>query len=753
MSTYDLATDSGILAAAEIIGSSSTWDEKGQQWIRELAETIRWVRSCDEAQRCTREFQKQLWDDNHVTAIGQGNVAIDQALDDADFRRRFAQRSMAALPVSVEDRLRFLTALYEDLKTQFEPFVRSIPHLKIFRVLAALYPDAMTTIASMGPLAKLSSEMGGSRALDSAGRHVWVRHRLDSLLGEPGSNPVALAERMALPWLLYERFVQPPPPERTEKETGPGETQLVPLSAARRRRGLTAIKGLFPGLLSAMEFVREGVTREELLDFLRTSAPDSKASTLGVTINIYKSEFGAIRLEGDRYVLTERGESTLESQDPSDLSDWLLTRILGLDNVIVALRDNGPMLTSALTALLRNVNPGWTSDFAPGAILAWLRSMGVVCTEGSAEALTEVGRQWAARIHWQPESLPSDPTPPDPRTIIMEQPAEFGGIVLPKLDAIVAFVQAGGHFERSLIERLHYSLWAQPVRHFAILTGLSGSGKTKLAQLYGNALIRGGSMRQLYTLPVQPGWYDPGALLGFKNPLQRDSYVRTPFLEFLIAAAVDPTRPYIVVLDEMNLSHPEQYMAPLLSAMETSDIIQLHTEDENFDGIPREIRYPHNLVLIGTVNMDETTHGLSDKVLDRAFVHEFWEIDLEAYPHWGTRNIDPANEDRARAVLISLMKGLSPVRLHFGWRVVDDVLNFLSRAASDGGELSFESALDSVVIAKVLPKLRGEDTARLREALRKCEDTLKKAGLEVSRAKTAELLRDLETTGSARFWR
>ncbi len=220
-----------------------------------------------------------------------------------------------------------------------------------------------------------------------------------------------------------------------------------------------------------------------------------------------------------------------------------------------------------------------------------------------------------------------------------------------------------------------------------------------------------------------------------------------------MAAAVDLRRPYIVVLDEMNLSHPEQYMAPLLSAMETGDAVQLHTEGEIFDGIPREIPYPRNLVLIGTVNMDETTHGLSDKVLDRAFVHEFWEIDLASYPRWGTRKIDPVNEDRTRHILASLMQGLSPAKLHFGWRVVDDVLNFLSRAVTDGGELSFEAALDSVVNAKVLPKLRGEDTARLREALRVCEETLAVAGLEVSRAKTAELRRDLETTGSARFWR
>ena len=270
---------------------------------------------------------------------------------------------MAPLPASMEERLRFLTALHQDLRKQLEPFVRSVPHLKIFRVLATLYPDAMTTVASMGAMAKLAHAMDSDRTLDSAGRHVWVRHRLDSLLGDPANNPLALAERMALPWLLYERFVQPTPDLRTEEETSPGsETRLVPLSAARRRRGLTAIRGLFPGLLSALEFVRDGVTRDELIDFLRISAPDSKVSSLGVTINVFKSELGAIKLDGDRYVLTERGENVLESQDPSDLADWLLTRVFGVDNAIMALCNQGPMPASGLTALLRTVNPGWTSD-------------------------------------------------------------------------------------------------------------------------------------------------------------------------------------------------------------------------------------------------------------------------------------------------------------------------------------------------------------------------------------------------------
>jgi hypothetical protein len=127
MNTYDLASDSGLRTAAETVGGYAAWDGTAQKWIRELGETIRWVRSSDEVQRGAREFQKQVWDDNHVAAIGQGNISIDRALDDADFRQRFAARSMAPLPASTEERIRFLSALYEDLTKQLAPFVRSLP--------------------------------------------------------------------------------------------------------------------------------------------------------------------------------------------------------------------------------------------------------------------------------------------------------------------------------------------------------------------------------------------------------------------------------------------------------------------------------------------------------------------------------------------------------------------------------------------------------------------------------------------------
>ena len=745
-----LAGEAGLTTACEAIGGYKTWGESGSQWIPRVAETLQWVREADQATRETLEFQRRLWNDNHIAAVGQGNIPIDKALQDPEFRRWFATESMRPLPFSTEERMLFLGALYQGLKQRLSALRGKTPHLKIFRILAALYPEAMTTVASPGALQGLTRAMGGPTDLDNASRHVWVRRRLDDVLGPPADGDLALAERMALPWLLYERNVQNRQTETTETTTVEGDTRLVPLPAARRRRGLTAIKGLFPGTLSVLEFVQQGVTREELLDFLKASSPDSKASSLGVSINAYQSELDVIKRDGDQYVLTERGINVLESQDPNLLADWLLTRILGVDRAVVELRDRGPLKPPDLTKAIRAMNPGWASDFVPQAIASWLRSMEVIRTNDAwLYELTETGQQWAALIHWVPEAL-KEPT------VITAGPADDTvspdvAVAKPPLADIVRHIQSTGHFSAEQIARLHAGLWCHPRRHFAILTGLSGSGKTKLAREYARSLASSAKEVKLLTLPVQPGWYDPGALLGFQNPLRSEAYVRTPFLEFLIAASGDPEVPYVAVLDEMNLSHPEQYMAPLLSAMETGEAIPLHTEDAVLDGVPDKLPYPSNLVLIGTVNMDETTHGLSDKVLDRAFVLEFWNVDLAAYPGWGSSGLNAQHERRLREILEGLMTALEPARLHFGWRVVDDVVEFMKYV--DETLLPLDAALDSAVYAKVLPKLRGEDGPRLREALSKCEETLREFGLEASRKKVAELRHDLTTTGSARFWR
>jgi hypothetical protein len=92
------------------------------------------------------------------------------------------------------------------------------------------------------------------------------------------------------------------------------------------------------------------------------------------------------------------------------------------------------------------------------------------------------------------------------------------------------------------------------------------------------------------------------------------------------------------------------------------------------------------------------------------------------------------------------------VRLHFGWRTIDDVLGYI-RAALDGGLIGFDEAFDHAIYSKILPKLRGEDTPRLQHAFRSVQKVLHEASLPQSAEKVKELLDDLTHLGSARFWR
>lgn len=538
---------------------------------------------------------------------------------------------------------------------------------------------------------------------------------------------------------------------------GDQKQNLVPLPAARRAKGLTGFTGGRQSLLNILEFCRDGATREDLKTHVSNIFPTWQSKAINKQLNRIKNEFNCLNSDGDQFVLTDRGRKYLESDDPGELMEWLVTRILGVDHVLVILRDRGACSRAEMQSHIQQVNPGWETTTVPNSIIRGLLLFDMLdCDDKNFLCLSDAGKEWAERIHWEPESLVPEEFPD--RTEVDETTTEdeTHQVELPTLREICDDVSDHGYFPEQSIRRLHSGIWANERRHFAVLTGLSGSGKTLLAKAYGDA-IAGKSSRlgeQISIVPVQPGWYDPSALLGYVNPLKGDSYIRTPFLEFLLTAADTPDRPFTVVLDEMNLSRPEQYLAPILSAMETGGALSLHREDEIFDGVPADIPYPSNLVIIGTVNMDETTHGISDKVLDRAFTSEFWDVDLAKYPRWGERSLDAEHEEKARALLEDLMTSLRPARLHFGWRVVDDVLDYMEHVTGDGSTSNPSAVLlDEVVYAKVLPKLRGDDSPRFRDALDNCVRILAEHGLKDCEKKVRELKDDLESTGSARFWR
>lgn len=263
-------------------------------------------------------------------------------------------------------------------------------------------------------------------------------------------------------------------------------------------------------------------------------------------------------------------------------------------------------------------------------------------------------------------------------------------------------------------------------------------------------------------LPVHPDWNEPRKMWGYYNPLTGLFYP-TDALKVLLNAFKDyaisgnKDHKYFIILDEMNLARVEYYMSDLLSLMENmwkkkakGETAQIHpflnvcilsdSKDENTqakkcskvgdnckkcpyypllkqtlegweldkdfkpDGepIPPRIGYPENLIIIGTVNVDETTFSFSPKVLDRAFVVEFNDVDVDEY----CERYNIQNED-FKTFVKGLYDILKPATLHFGYRVIHEMWVYLGKSG-EGSEIPDES-LDFLLKSKVLPKIHGTE--------------------------------------------
>jgi hypothetical protein len=749
----DLKDDAKLKIACESVLDIYRQQPGYQKWTAALTGFLQKVHNVEREEFLTEDFQQELWDSVAVSATGMGNVDVSALTRDSSIAESLWKLKQGYLTSSDEMRHGLIDSTSYWVLSQIESKLKRRPLLKLCRVFAALCPGDFTTITNFRKLHELAVQMGyegtfGQGLIEQR----WVRARLNQILGnvrEEFSQP--WIERMTLPWLLYVVYVQKMEVEPTETiDLTTGEEKLIPLSADRRRRGMLAIGGSTSTIRTMIEFAKDGCSREDFREHLHSINPSHATTTLSTQLNALIAEWGVLRAEGDNLQLTARGESFLESGDTDEFCDWLLTRILGFDNAIYLLRQS-PISVKAMIFELQKVNSGWTSTFVPNCLITWLRSLALVeLTKEKTLQLTEKGQRWAARVDWIPGVLVVDASI-EPANAELQNRGSINRLELAQIvnsfDPLIAF-------RPEVVGQLDAGLWSHHRRHFAVLTGLSGAGKTVLARSYALGLWQQEPVPHegLITVAVQPGWHDPSCLLGYVNPLNSDVYVRTAFLDFLLRATVDPDRAYTVILDEMNLSHPEQYLAPLLSAMETGDAIELHAQGSEINGVPASIPYPGNLFIIGTVNMDETTHGLSDKVLDRACVIEFWDIDVDSYPAWKDCKLSSEKIERIQVLLKELVAALRPVRLHFGWRTIGDVLGYV-REALRGNIIEFENALDQSIYSKVLPKLRGEDTPRLQNAFAKVRAVLQEHKMVQSEAKVAELLDDLKFSGSARFWR
>lgn len=727
-----------------------------QDWITEFQAWIIRVRDVSHDEFSSEKFQLSLWNTEAVSATGQGRIDISAAAKSTEIIESLWQLKLkyAETKDFAENEL-LIAEAWRVIAADVGQVTKRNPRLKMYRVFALLCPGAFTTIAHLRKLRELAYAMGLPVRGQRRHLHRLVLNRLNEVLGEiPDVFSREGTSRLTLPWLLFVNYIQNPEAEATEKsDPVTGEEKLNPLPPERRRRGMLGIKGGSSSIQTMIEFAAEGCTREDFVQHLQSISPQSKKSTLNTQLNALIAEWGVLKAIGNYLQLTPRGEAFLEMGEPDEVIDWMITRILGFDYLLDALRNTALSNRDAIL-VLRKANPGWTADFAPSVLISWLKNLGLITVRDKALELTDSGAQWVEQIHWTPKELPISNNL-DP-VITQADSAQFAAVEIerPSLKDVIAGFNPDFPFPDDLIGQLDAGLWSHPRRHFAVLTGLSGTGKTQLARGYALSLWQGDPepSEGVLIVPVQPGWHDYSSLLGYVNPLESDSFVRTGVLDFLLQASANPSKPYTLILDEMNLSHPEQYLAPLLSTMETGEAIVFHGEAEDIDGVPPSIPYPSNLVIIGTVNMDETTHGLSDKVLDRASVIEFWDIDVADFPGWGSSSLTSEQTVIVRDLMIALMEILRPARLHFGWRTLHDVLGYIQQTER-AEVIGFSRALDQAIYSKILPKLRGEDSPRLQRVFTSLKSVLNTAKMLSSLSKATEMSEELGHSGSTRFWR
>jgi len=296
---------------------------------------------------------------------------------------------------------------------------------------------------------------------------------------------------------------------------------------------------------------------------------------------------------------------------------------------------------------------------------------------------------------------------------------------------------AGLVYSDKLITRFLSSLLTKP---FVILLGLSGSGKTKLAQSFVQWICQEGNQYRI--IPVGADWTNRDPLLGYPNALKPDEYVKpdSGVIDLINHANSNNLLPHFLILDEMNLSHVERYFADFLSVMESNEPIHLFDDKTQVaNGVPAKLIVPANLFIIGTVNIDETTNMFSPKVLDRAntiefrinnnemegFLHNASNLNMKALLEEDEKTGKGANmsknfvilsenksfttidKDKINKTLLKFFGELQKTGAEFGYRSASEILRLINQLDTLNKNLTTDEKIDIAIIQKLLPKLHG----------------------------------------------
>jgi len=326
---------------------------------------------------------------------------------------------------------------------------------------------------------------------------------------------------------------------------------------------------------------------------------------------------------------------------------------------------------------------------------------------------------------------------------------------------------------------------------FVLLAGISGTGKSRLVRQLARGCCPAGhglgkdaqgkvdsakKPGSFEMIPVRPNWHDSTELMGYVTRLtdnNKPKYVIKPFVKFLVKAAIFKDVPFFLCLDEMNLAPVEQYFAEYLSVVETrkkdgndivSDVLVNFDQPEIdvtktvqelmadwiavaadgtvsekiagakavYDAIVADkgVRIPKNFVVMGTVNMDETTCSFSRKVLDRAMTFELNEVDMDkglekddsitygAIPPDGAKatavegfDFYAANTDvcaKIKIYLNAINAVLDGTPFKFAYRSRNEIMLYCVERMK-GGVVELPQALDEATSMKILSRIEGDE--------------------------------------------
>lgn len=342
-------------------------------------------------------------------------------------------------------------------------------------------------------------------------------------------------------------------------------------------------------------------------------------------------------------------------------------------------------------------------------------------------------------------------------------------------------------------------LTALRTKPFMLLAGISGTGKSRIVRKLAQATITEELQRangyigedfsndrwtlhspaNFELIQVKPNWHNSMDVIGYLSNIPSPHYVFTPFIEFIVKAWQYPEVPFFLCLDEMNLAPVEEYFAEFLSAIESRSFegkkymtdpiikpfnsfgedvakIMVNTLFPNFTAADKNsslgkivdhletkgLTLPKNLIVIGTVNMDETTFSFSRKVLDRAMSVEMNEVNYDSFLNDTTDDdlkaivqafednkdadlnallvdrhieakeiIDELGDDAKFAIdylkrINALLEG-TPFKL--GYRAANEALIYL-QASQEFGHTDRIAALDNFTLMKILSRIEGDES-------------------------------------------